>query len=55
MTARIDTEGSLAREHAAREARRASAFILNLVLLAVSLSLVIWLALRGWRALRSRG
>jgi hypothetical protein len=37
MTARIDTEGSLAREHAAREARRASAFILNLVLAALIL------------------
>ena len=32
MTQRIDTEGALAREHAAREARRAGTFVLNLVL-----------------------
>src|SRR5262249_57129276 len=32
MSKRVDTEGALAREHAARELRRASAFILNLVL-----------------------
>jgi regulator of protease activity HflC (stomatin/prohibitin superfamily) len=32
MTKRIDTEGALAREHAAREMRRASTFLLNLVL-----------------------
>jgi regulator of protease activity HflC (stomatin/prohibitin superfamily) len=31
MTKRIDTEGALAREHAARELRRASTFLLNLV------------------------
>jgi regulator of protease activity HflC (stomatin/prohibitin superfamily) len=32
MTKRTDTEGALAREHAARELRRASAFLLNVVL-----------------------
>jgi SPFH domain / Band 7 family len=32
MTQRIDTEGTLLREHAARDARRASTFVLNLVL-----------------------
>jgi regulator of protease activity HflC (stomatin/prohibitin superfamily) len=31
MSKRIDTEGALAREHAARELRRASAFLLNVV------------------------
>jgi regulator of protease activity HflC (stomatin/prohibitin superfamily) len=35
---RIDTEGALAREHAAREARRASTFVLNLVLAALILA-----------------
>ena len=32
MSKRIDTEGALAREHAARELRRANTFVLNLVL-----------------------
>jgi regulator of protease activity HflC (stomatin/prohibitin superfamily) len=32
MSKRIDTEGALAREHAAREMRRAGTFVLNLVL-----------------------
>src|SRR5262245_39502731 len=32
MSNRIDTEGALAREHAAREAKRASTFLLNAVL-----------------------
>ncbi|MBI1914842.1 MAG: hypothetical protein HYS12_08900 [Planctomycetes bacterium] len=32
MSKRVDTEGALTREHAAREMRRASAFVLNLVL-----------------------
>jgi regulator of protease activity HflC (stomatin/prohibitin superfamily) len=35
MTKRIDTEGALAREHAAREVRRAGTFALNLVLAAL--------------------
>jgi hypothetical protein len=38
MTKRIDTEGALAREHAAREMRRAGAFILNFVLAALLLA-----------------
>jgi regulator of protease activity HflC (stomatin/prohibitin superfamily) len=38
MTKRIDTEGALAREHAAREVRRAGAFILNAVLAALLLA-----------------
>jgi regulator of protease activity HflC (stomatin/prohibitin superfamily) len=38
MSKRIDTEGALAREHSAREARRASAFVLNLVLAALILA-----------------
>jgi regulator of protease activity HflC (stomatin/prohibitin superfamily) len=38
MTKRIDTEGALAREHAAREARRAGTFVLNAVLAALCLA-----------------
>jgi regulator of protease activity HflC (stomatin/prohibitin superfamily) len=37
MTKRMDTESTLAREHAAREVRRAGTFILNLVLAALLL------------------
>jgi regulator of protease activity HflC (stomatin/prohibitin superfamily) len=36
---RIDTEGALAREHAAREMRRASTFLLNLVLAGLILAI----------------
>jgi regulator of protease activity HflC (stomatin/prohibitin superfamily) len=38
MANRIDTEGALAREHAAREVRRASTFALNVVLAALFLA-----------------
>src|SRR5262249_51027798 len=38
MTKRIDTEGALAREHAAREMRRASTFFLNVILAALLLA-----------------
>jgi len=39
MNKRIDTEGALAREHAAREMRRAGTFLLNLVLAGLILAI----------------